>query len=36
MKEHGITTVGSSFNKAFYLAEMVEDTAQIALFSKLE
>jgi L-fuculose-phosphate aldolase len=36
MKEHGITTVGPSFQKAFYLAEMVEDTAQIVLFSKLK
>jgi L-fuculose-phosphate aldolase len=35
MKEHGIITVGDSFNKAFYLAEMLEDTAKIALFSKL-
>lgn len=34
MKEHGIITVGPSFNKAFYLAEMLEDTAKIALFSK--
>jgi len=34
MKEHGITVVGSEFNKAFYLSEMVEDTAQIILFSK--
>lgn len=33
MKEHGIITVGPSFNKAFYLAEMLEDTAKIALFS---
>ena len=36
MKEHGIITVGNSFNKAFYLAEMLEDTAKIALFSKLK
>ena len=36
MKEHGITSVGSDFKKAFYMAEMVEDTAQIVLFSKLK
>lgn len=36
MKEHGIITVGDSFNKAFYLAEMLEDTAKIALFSKIK
>ncbi|CAK7028291.1 class II aldolase/adducin family protein [Tissierella sp.] len=36
MKEHGIISVGESFSKAFYLAEMVEDTAKIALFSKLK
>ncbi|WP_313755751.1 class II aldolase/adducin family protein [Tissierella sp.] len=36
MKEHGIISVGENFNKAFYLAEMVEDTAKIALFSKLK
>lgn len=36
MKEHGIITVGINFNKAFYLAEMLEDTAKIALFSTLK
>lgn len=36
MKEHGIITVGDTFNKAFYLAEMLEDTAKIALFSKIK
>ncbi|OZV14111.1 hypothetical protein CIW83_01440 [Tissierella sp. P1] len=36
MKEHGIISVGENFSKAFYLVEMVEDTAKIALFSKLE
>lgn len=35
LKEHGIVAVGQSFNQAFYLSEMVEDTAKIALFSKL-
>ena len=35
MKEHGIITVGNDFYKAFYLAEMLEDTAKIALLSKL-
>ncbi|MDW7669000.1 MAG: class II aldolase/adducin family protein [Bacillota bacterium] len=35
MKEHGITAVGTNFKKAFNMAEMVEDTAQIVLFSKL-
>lgn len=35
MKEHGIVTVGGTLNQAFYLAEMVEDTSKIALFSKL-
>jgi len=35
MKEHGITVAGPSFEKTFNMAEMVEDTAQIALFSKL-
>lgn len=35
MKEHGIVTVGGTLKQAFYLAEMVEDTAKIALFSKL-
>ncbi|GFN34596.1 class II aldolase/adducin family protein [Tepidimicrobium xylanilyticum] len=35
MKEHGIITVGKDFYQAFYLAEMLEDTAKIALFSKL-
>ena len=34
MKEHGIVSVGSTFNQAFYLAEMVEDTAKIYLYSK--
>lgn len=36
MREHGIITVGDTFNRAFYLAEMLEDTAKIALFSKLK
>lgn len=36
MKEHGIITVGDTFNRAFYLAEILEDTAKIALFSKLK
>lgn len=36
MKEHGIITVGENFNKAFYLAEMLEDTAKIAILSKLK
>lgn len=36
MKEHGIITVGNSFKKAFYLAEMLEDTAKIALFSNVK
>lgn len=36
MKEHGIITVGDSFNKAFYLAEMLEDTAKIAIYSKIK
>lgn len=36
MKEHGIISVGPAFSKAFYLAEMIEDTAIIALFSKLK
>lgn len=36
MKEHGIISVGPAFNKAFYLAEMIEDTAIIALFAKLK
>ena len=36
MKEHGVITVGENFNKAFYLAEMLEDTAKIALFSKIK
>lgn len=36
MKEHGITSVGTDFKKAFYMAEMVEDTAKIVLFSKLK
>lgn len=35
MKEHGIITAADSFKRAFYLAEMLEDTAKIALFSKL-
>jgi L-ribulose-5-phosphate 4-epimerase len=35
MKEHGIITVGADFRKAFHLAEMAEDTAKIALFSKI-
>lgn len=34
MKEHGIVTVGSNFNQAFYLAEMLEDTAKIYIYSK--
>lgn len=36
MREHGIVTVGDTFHRAYYLAEMVEDTAKIALFSKIE
>ena len=36
MREHGIITVGDTFNRAFYLAEMLEDTAKIAVFSKLK
>ena|SRR5690554_5936013 len=36
MKEHGLTSVGPDFRKAFFMAEMAEDTAKIALFSKLK
>ncbi len=34
MREHGITTAAVSLQKAYYLAEMLEDTAQIVLLSK--
>ena len=35
MKEHGIITTAHSFENAFYLAEMLEDTAKIAILSKI-
>ncbi|UCG07581.1 MAG: class II aldolase/adducin family protein [Desulfobacterales bacterium] len=30
MKEHGILTLGRDLKHAFYLADLVEDTAKIA------
>lgn len=36
MREHGIITTGSTFRQAFYLAEMLEDTAKIAILSKIK
>ena len=30
MKEHGILTLGADLKTAFYLADLVEDTAKIA------
>ena len=35
LREHGTITVGDSFDSAFNLTEMVEDTAEIVLFSKI-
>lgn len=35
LREHGTITVGDSFDSAFNLTEMVEDTAQIVLFNKI-
>jgi L-fuculose-phosphate aldolase len=35
MEEHGIITVGPEIRKAFFLAEMLEDTAKIYLMSRL-
>ncbi len=34
MKGHGIISVGEDFKTAFYLAEMLEDTAKITLLSR--
>ncbi len=36
MREHGIVTAADSLKRAFYLAEMLEDTAKIAIFSKIK
>lgn len=36
MKEHGIITAADSFRRAFNLSEMLEDTAKIAIFSKIK
>ena len=30
MKEHGILTLGKDLKEAYYLADLVEDTAKIA------
>lgn len=30
MKEHGILTMASSISQAYYIADLVEDTAKIA------
>lgn len=34
LREHGIISANISLSKAYYFAEMLEDTAQIALFRK--
>ncbi|MCX8022798.1 MAG: class II aldolase/adducin family protein [Syntrophorhabdaceae bacterium] len=35
MKEHGILTLGPDLKSAFYTADLVEDTAKIALFTEI-
>lgn len=35
LKNHGLIAFGSSLPEAFYIADLVEDTAKIALYSRL-
>lgn len=35
MKEHGMISMGKSLNEAYFLADIVEDTAKVALYMSL-